>query len=290
MARAVFLAPMLLALLLAAACGGGGDADDAGSRQGERRSDAAVFTWESSDGVEIEAELRRGGPDWVLLGHQFTGSRRDWDPMVEGFAARGYTVLTWDFRCHGESGCNTPNDSKRDATQETWREWVAALDYAVANGARRIHAGGASMGGTALIQVAAGRDDIATIFAISSPNRFQGLDALERYDRVTVPMLFIVGAGDKAAPDFSQRYFDRAAGPGAARHPEHGVARRHAGQGRRLGPPRAAHALRVRGRSRGLHRGRGRQQPDGRPRARRAPALARGTKRGAGRGGGAAGR
>ncbi|MXY78392.1 MAG: alpha/beta fold hydrolase, partial [Chloroflexi bacterium] len=215
MARAVLLAPMLLALLLAAACGGDddpGDAGDAGSRQGERRSDATVFTWESSDGVEIEAELRRGGPDWVLLGHQFTGSRRDWDQMVEGFAARGYTVLFWDFRCHGESGCNTVDGSKREATQDTWREWVAALDYAVANGARRIHAGGASMGGTSLIQVAAERDDIATIFAISSPNRFQGLDALEHYDQVTVPMLFIVGAGDKAAPDFSQRYFDRAAG------------------------------------------------------------------------------
>ncbi|MDE2640077.1 MAG: hypothetical protein OXI03_05785 [Chloroflexota bacterium] len=216
MARAVLLAPMLLALLLAAACGGGddpGDTGDAGSRQGERRSDATVFTWESSDGVEIEAELRRGGPDWVLLGHQFTGSRRDWDPMVEGFAERGYTVLFWDFRCHGESGCNTVDGSKREATQDIWREWVAALDYAVANGARRIHAGGASMGGTSLIQVAAGRDDIDTIFAISSPNRFQGLDALERYDQVTVPMLFIVGAGDKAAPDFSQRYFDRAEGP-----------------------------------------------------------------------------
>ncbi len=214
MARALLLAPVLLALLLAAACGGGGgDAADDGSRRGERRSDATVFTWESSDGVEIAAELRRGGPDWVLLGHQFTGSRRDWDQMVEGFAARGYTVLFWDFRCHGESGCNTENDSKRAATQETWREWVAALDYAVANGARRIHAGGASMGGTALIQVAADRDDIATIFAISSPNRFQGLDALADYDRVTVPMLFIVGADDKAAPDFSQRYFDRAAGP-----------------------------------------------------------------------------
>ncbi len=209
------LPALLLALLLLAPACGGDAADDAPSadRRGERRPDATVFTWQSSDGVEIEAELRRGGDEWVLLGHQFTGSRRDWDQMVDGFAERGYTVLIWDFRCHGESGCNTEDDSKREATQDIWREWEAAFDYAVANGARRIHAGGASMGGTSLIQVAADRDDVASIFAISSPNRFQGLDALEHYDRVTVPMLFIVGAGDKAAPDFSQRYFDRAAGP-----------------------------------------------------------------------------
>ena len=211
---ALLLALLTALLLVGPACGGDA-ADDAptGARQGERRPDATIFTWQSSDGVEIEAELRRGGEEWVLLGHQFTGSRRDWDQLVEGFTERGYTVLIWDFRCHGESGCNTENDSKREATQDIWREWVAALDYAVANGAHRIHAGGASMGGTSLIQVAADRDDIASIFAISSPNRFQGLDALEHYDRVTVPKLFIAGARDKSAPDFSQRYFDRATGP-----------------------------------------------------------------------------
>lgn len=202
----------LIALaVIVGACGG--DADKPADRTGERREDAQVFTWVSSDGVTIEAELRRGGEDWVLMGHQFTGNRRDWDQMVEGFVQRGYAVLTWDFRCHGESGCNTENNSKREATKDIWREWVAALDYAVENGARTIHAGGASMGGTSLIQVAADRDDVASIFAISSPNRFQGLDALENYDRVTVPKLFIVGAGDMAAPDFSQRYFDMATGP-----------------------------------------------------------------------------
>ena len=215
-APVAFLFVLALALLVAA-CGGGDD--DAGSgdaetdRQGERRADSLVFTWESSDGVRIEAELWRGGDEWVLMGHQFTGSRRDWDQMVEGFSARGYSVLTWDFRCHGESGCNTLNNSKRDATVDIWREWLAALAYANDNGARVIHAGGASMGGTSLIQVAADRDDIASIFAISSPNRFQGLDALENYDRVTAPKLFIVGVDDTAAPDFSQRYFDLATGP-----------------------------------------------------------------------------
>ena len=169
-APVAFLFVLALALLVAA-CGGGGD-DNASSgdaetdRQGERRADSLVFTWESSDGVTIEAELRRGGDEWVLMGHQFTGSRRDWDQMVEGFSARGYSVLTWDFRCHGESGCNTLNNSKRDATVDIWREWLAALAYANDNGARVIHAGGASMGGTSLIQVAAVRDDIASIFAI----------------------------------------------------------------------------------------------------------------------------
>ena len=228
--RAPIALLLLLGLaLLVAACGGGDDdsrgdgsgSDDTGGdggsetsdREGERRPDSEVFSWVSSDGVTIAAEFRRGGEDWVLMGHQFTGSRGDWDQMVDGFAARGYSVLTWDFRCHGESGCNTENDSKRDATVDIWREWVAALDYANDNGARVIHAGGASMGGTSLIQVAADRDDIASIFAISSPNRFQGLDALANYDRVTVPKLFIVGAGDMAAPDFSQRYFDLATGP-----------------------------------------------------------------------------
>lgn len=213
--RRGLLLVLLAVALLAAACGGDAPAsgDGGGDRTGERRPDSTVFNWTASDGVEIEAEVWRGGEEWVLMGHQFTGDRRDWDQMVEGFQQRGYTVLTWDFRCHGESGCNTENNSKREATKDIWREWLAALDYANENGATVIHAGGASMGGTSLIQVAADRDDVATIFAISSPNRFQGLDALENYERVTVPKLFIVGADDMAAPDFSQRYFDMTTGP-----------------------------------------------------------------------------
>jgi len=51
------------------------------------------------------------------------------------------------------------------------------------------------------------------VAAVSSPNRFKGLDALAHFDRVTAPKLFVVGNFDQAAPDFSRRYHDESVGP-----------------------------------------------------------------------------
>ena len=196
---------LLLAALALAACGGGSDGNS------DPPEDASeLITLQSNDGLRFQAEVRGAGDEWVLLGHQFAGRGSDWEPMAIGFAERGYRVLSWDFRCHGDSACRS--EALRDATVDIWREWEAALDYAVRQGARTIHAGGASMGGTSLV-VAADRSDIVSIFAISSPNHFQGLDALEDYDQVTAPKLFVVGAGDTAAPDSSQRFHEAATGP-----------------------------------------------------------------------------
>ena len=192
-----------LAALLLAACGGGDSVEH------------EDFQLEASDGFIFPAEVTRTDDSaphvWILLGHQFTGDRRDWDSLRDDFLERGLTVMTWDFRCHGEASCET--DTKGESVERIWREWMAALDYAGAHGATTIYAAGASMGGTSLFQVAAERDDIDALAAVSSPNRFKGLDALANYERVTVPKLFVVGRADMFAPVFARRYHERATGP-----------------------------------------------------------------------------
>ena len=211
-----------LALVLALAAGlavgltlaftGGGDND--GLPDGAKRT--AILT---DDGLSLAADVWPGDKalrnEWVLLGHQFPDARRPWDPLATLIQDAGYTVLAWDFRCHGESvgptACNA--DSRSDAVQNIWRDWNAAIDYALAQGATRIVAIGASMGGTSAVQVAAARTEIVAISAISSPNRFKGLDALENYAAVTIPKLFIVGEQNVAAPDFSRRFHAEAVGP-----------------------------------------------------------------------------
>ncbi|MEE9277578.1 MAG: alpha/beta fold hydrolase [Dehalococcoidia bacterium] len=197
-----FFALTVLAAILVAACGGG-------------LAELQDVELSTADGVTIVGDVRRGdssqGGTWVLLAHQWPNERRLWEPIADGFQERGYSVLAWDFRCHGESECRS--ESKSDSVQDNWRDWNAAIDFAVAEGATAIYAIGASMGGTSAIQVAAERDEIVAVAAISSPNRFKGLDALERFDQVTIPKLFIAGAGDMAAPKFSQRFDARAVGP-----------------------------------------------------------------------------
>jgi pimeloyl-ACP methyl ester carboxylesterase len=194
------LATLLLVLgVIAAACssaGGGVETEE--------------FQLEANDGYIFPAEFTQDTIDelqtWVLLGHQFTGNLRDWDSLRDDLVVAGFAVLTWDFRCHGvaEDSCET--DTKGESVLNIWREWNAALDWAIEQGAGTIYGMGASMGGTSLMQVAADRPEIQAAAAVSSPNRFKGLDALENFDRVTVPKLFIAGNFDMAAPDFSRRY------------------------------------------------------------------------------------
>lgn len=195
---------VVVASVVVAACGGGDDGS--GLPDG-----ASLVDLTTDDGFALVGESYEGGAEWVLLGHMFTDDRGTWDPIAAGFAERGYSVLVWDFRCHGESAC--VGETFSDGVPDIWRDWNAALDYAVTEGATSVVAIGASMGGTSAIQVAADRDEIVAVGAISSPNRFKGLDALANYEQVTVPKLFIVGADDMAAPKFSRRFHEEATGP-----------------------------------------------------------------------------
>ena len=200
----------LLAALLAAACGGDGESDDAVA-EAPLPAAAERIELTANDGLSFVAEVWRGGDQWVLLGHMFTADRHAWDPIAAEFQARGLSVLVWDFRCHGESPCS--GDSKSDGVKDIWREWHAAIDYALAEGAATLVAIGASMGGTSAAQVAAQRPEIAALALLSSPNRFKGLDALLHYDQVTVPRLIIAGDDDGSAPDAARRFAADAAGP-----------------------------------------------------------------------------
>ena len=94
-------------------------------------------------------------------------------------------MLTWDFRCHGDSPCET--ETKGESVFNIWREWHAAIDYAVAQGATTIYGIGRNLGGTSAVQVAADRSELDAVAAVSSPYRFKGLDALANYDRASAP-------------------------------------------------------------------------------------------------------
>ena len=170
----------------------------------------------SSDGLPMRAEVRWGGETWLLLGHMFTASLHAWDPVAEHFHGRGYSVLTWDFRGHGETPrfANIPEELR---AAELHREWRAALDYAEAAGAERIYGAGASMGGTSLAVTAAieaSMDDrLDGMILISAPTMFRGLDALAEYATVTIPRLIVVGVNDRSAPTFARLFHRDAAGP-----------------------------------------------------------------------------
>ena len=187
-----------------------------------------AFVLRSLDGARFVAEVRGSGDDWVLLGHQFPTHRHTWDRLADRLLEEGYRVMVWDFRCHGESPCVYSN-AKNDDVPDVWQEWEAAIDYAVEQGAQRIAGFGASFGGTSLMQVAAYREEFRAVGAISSPNVFRNqveegyrgydgttwdrLDGLKTVGEITVPKLFIVGATNRCAYLYSERYFERSVAP-----------------------------------------------------------------------------
>ena len=185
------------------------------------QSDA--FMLEAGDGHPFVVEVEGKGDRWVLLGHQYPTHRGTWDKLSERLRAEGYRTMRWDFRCHGASRCAF-SDRKIDDVPDIYHEWNAAIDYAVAEGARELYGLGASFGGTSLMQVAADRPEFTAVGAISSPNMFpnqppeedyrpERLDGLRRVHKITVPKLFIVGARNQCAYLYSDRFFERSVAP-----------------------------------------------------------------------------
>ena len=180
------------------------------------------FVLRSTDGLPFVAELSGSGDRWVLLGHMWPTSRHIWDVLEARLAAEGYRVLSWDFRCHGDTRC-AYSGRRVDDVPDVYREWEAALDHAIEEGAEEIIGIGASMGGTSLMQVAAYRDEFAAVSAISSPNQFPNkppedyrdelLNGLADVGEIAVPKLFMVGATNRCAYLYSERYFEQSAAP-----------------------------------------------------------------------------
>ena len=181
-----------------------------------------AFVMESADGRSFVAEVSGDGDRWVLLGHMFPTNRQTWDTLTERLLDEGYRVMRWDFRCHGASKCNM-SDRKIDDVPDIFNEWEAAIDYAVEHGARELYGFGASFGGTSLMQVAAYRMEFDAVGAISSPNVFpnqppegyraERLDGLREVAAISAPKLYIVGARNRCAYLYSDRFFQRSVAP-----------------------------------------------------------------------------
>ncbi len=191
------------------------------------------FVLQSYDGARFVAETSGDGDEWVLLGHMYRTkntnptNRGIWDRLAERLVADGYRVLRWDFRCHGDTPC-VYSDRQIEDVPDIYLEWEAAIDYAVEQGARRILGVGVSMGGTSLLQVAAYRDELEAVSAISSPNQFPNkepsdsdrggadfdkLEALSTIRDVEAPKLFMVGARNQCSYWQSNRYFQKSGEP-----------------------------------------------------------------------------
>ena len=100
----------------------------------------------------------------------------------------GYKVLTFDFRGYGKSTGTKDTRMNRDLE--------AAVAYMRAKGAKEIILIGASMGGTAVIELAL-EAQVQGVVALSPPMAFGRIDALEAVKSMIIPLLLIVAENDR---------------------------------------------------------------------------------------------
>jgi fermentation-respiration switch protein FrsA (DUF1100 family) len=107
----------------------------------------------------------------ILLAHGYGDNRPEW--VYEMLAKKGYGVLAWDTRAHGESGGNVSTFGYLEVL-----DVKAALEYALSQpDVEHIGAWGGSMGGATLIRAAA---DFPEIEALWIDSAFTSLD--EEFD------------------------------------------------------------------------------------------------------------
>jgi pimeloyl-ACP methyl ester carboxylesterase len=185
---------ILAALASVTACGADGNAPAPG------RNEAVTFP--SADGVSLAGRL--SGPDdadaGVVLAHMYPADQRSWFGFADVLAARGYRVLTFDFRGYcpgGDGGCS---QGERDIPR-IWQDVLGAIDVLREDGARRLALIGASMGGTAsLIAAAREPEGIDAVVTLSAPTSFEGLQATPHVmNQVTAAKLFLAGHADAGA-------------------------------------------------------------------------------------------
>src|SRR5581483_2530330 len=112
--------------------------------QGVVRSRALWFR--AADGVVLAGAVYGTGPRGVVLAPESGGSHCGWVGFARRLAAAGYHVLAYDLRGLGESPRLGPNSSVRYDL-----DVVGAVRELRRLGARRVVAGGASLGGAAVL-------------------------------------------------------------------------------------------------------------------------------------------
>lgn len=115
--------------------------------------DAPVERVRTHDGAELAVERAGQGGCLVVLAHCWTGDRRVWSPVARRLVDQGHTVVRYDQRGHGDSTMGADGPS----LEAIGRDLATVLDH---QGAERAVVGGHSMGGMAIMSLAASRPEV----------------------------------------------------------------------------------------------------------------------------------
>lgn len=143
---------------------------------------SAVTFQSSRDGADLSGWWFEGKPDLpvLVLFDRGSGSMGDLLPVVSEFAARGFTVMTFDYRDFGPAGPGEADSLVQLAFASRWvNDAEGALRYARSKaGKRPVFAWGQDLGGA--VAVAAAARDRLNADAVACEGLFRTLNELLR--------------------------------------------------------------------------------------------------------------
>ncbi len=200
------LVALLFVVLVLAGCSRNGDSENA-KAEAPSKPEVKVeqVRFDTADGLRLRGNLYGQGDIGVVLAHMFPADQSSWSDFAKELAASGdYTVLTFNFRGYGLSE-GVKNIVRIDSDVQ------AALDH-LKEKTTKVYLIGASMGGTAALNVASTRD-VAGVATLSAPRGFEGLSVGDKLEQIKGDKLFIAARGDGDAPDDARYFYDSATEP-----------------------------------------------------------------------------
>lgn len=158
----------------------------------EYSTETIVFTTE--DGFDLYGTLFLSeGDTAVVLAHMAgDNDQQNWIPFAKQIAGRGFTSLTFDFRCYGESECGGSDSGPILLS----RDVGAAIDFLRKQGFERIVCIGASKGGRGCVNAAFEEELVGLVIVSGTGSSHPDRQNLEDFSSPDMPKLFIVSEND----------------------------------------------------------------------------------------------
>ncbi len=155
-------------------------------------TEAVIFTTE--DEIDLEGNFYLSEGDIAVVFAHMAGEndQSNWMPFAEYIAPRGYSSLTFNFRCYGGSSCG---GSGSGAVLSSY-DLGAAIDFLHEKGFEQVVCMGASMGGRACINVAFDKELAGIVILAGTGSSDPDRQDLEDIINPDMPKLFIVSEND----------------------------------------------------------------------------------------------
>jgi len=151
-----------------------------------------VISFTTEDDIKLVGTLLLSEGDTAVVLTHMAGEndQQNWIPFAKQIASRGFTALTFDFRCYGQSDCGGSGDVLS-------KDIGAAIGFLRDQGFQRIVCMGASMGGRGCVSIAFDEELAGLVIVSGTGSGNPEKQNLANFVSPDMPKHFIVSENDK---------------------------------------------------------------------------------------------